>query len=833
MIKSTGELPTGVPQETLPPVCDNASPSPVSLRRRPELVLRDLNNGRYVVKNPRTGKYFNVGVQEFFLLGQLDGCHAEAAICTAFEQRFGEPLPVDDLREFLAMAESRGLLLPAGSAPGAGTQRDATADAGDDDRTIYSSRQSIFHYRISLFDPDRLFSWLAPHLRFVWTRTFFVLSATAIVAAAGLNWLNRSELISQLPDKIAWPIVLSMWSAVILVTLLHEFAHGLTCKHYGGEVHEVGFLLLFFTPCFFCNISDAWLFPEKSKRAWVSLAGSYFDLCLWAGASFAWRLTPLDTLPNYIAWVVLSVCSARIFFNFNPLMKLDGYYLLSDLLEAPNLSRRGAEYSMACLRWLLWGAPRPERPDRPVLVAVYGFASWLFAVSFLGGMFWGLLRFQGSNLGIFGVAISAFFFLLVVRGLFSGISAGEVTKMLLQRHGRVLRWAVVLAGLGSVLYFGQMNDYVGGNFTAYPPARAEVRAAEAGFLQDIQIEQGQDVTPTMTLARIMVPDMESNIAKKRAEVRECRAVLGKLEAGPRPEELKELREIVRRQVDWRDRGRENLVRSRQALTEDLNRLDQQIASATAEVEFAQVLFEHAEKLRAQGAMTGEQMLAEKKRLQNAQAAREQVLAQKRAKEAAGILDAEVEAARREKDLEDVRGKLALAEAGTRPEEIEAERARLARLEEELAYVERIRQRSEVRSPVAGTIVTPHMREKLGQYVEKGAVVCVVEDHQKLQIEVALNEEDLQSVTSGLQVQLKARSRPFDTYVARVNRVAPNVTPILNRSQGAVTVYCTVEGDVSDLLPGMTGYARVYRGRDSIGLVLARRILRYVRTEFWW
>src|SRR5206468_838326 len=104
-------------------------------------------------------------------------------------------------------------------------------------------------------------------------------------------------------------------------------------------------------------VSDTWLFREKSKRLLVTLAGGYFDLCVWAAAVFVWRLTPPDGLPNYLAWVVLSVCGARVFFNFNPLMKLDGYYLLSDWLEIPNLRQRSWGLVAARLRWALWGGP--------------------------------------------------------------------------------------------------------------------------------------------------------------------------------------------------------------------------------------------------------------------------------------------------------------------------------------------------------------------------------------------------------------------------------------------------------------------------------------------
>ena len=91
-----------------------------------------------------------------------------------------------------------------------------------------------------------------------------------------------------------------------------------------GEVHEVGFLLMFLMPCFYCNVSDAWLIREKWKRLWITLAGGYCDLCTWSLAVFVWRLTVPGSMPNHIAWVVVTVIGGRIIFNFNPLLKLDG-----------------------------------------------------------------------------------------------------------------------------------------------------------------------------------------------------------------------------------------------------------------------------------------------------------------------------------------------------------------------------------------------------------------------------------------------------------------------------------------------------------------------------
>src|SRR5262249_26467649 len=172
--------------------------------------------------------------------------------------------------------------------------------------------------------------------------------------AAALVWTNSQELVSSFAYAWRWETLLLVWLTLTVTTFCHEFAHGLTCKHHGGEVHEGGFLLMYFLPCFSCNVSDAWLFREKSRRLWVTLAGGYCDLCLWALAVFAWRLSAADSLANYLAWVALSVLGARVLFNFNPLLKLDGYYLLSDALEIPNLRQRSWDLVAGWVRRLLW-----------------------------------------------------------------------------------------------------------------------------------------------------------------------------------------------------------------------------------------------------------------------------------------------------------------------------------------------------------------------------------------------------------------------------------------------------------------------------------------------
>jgi hypothetical protein len=114
---------------------------------------------------------------------------------------------------------------------------------------------------------DRIVSWLAYRIPFFWTSGFVAIAACSMVAASVLLATNGATVTASFASSLRWETALWVWLTLFAVTMLHESAHGLTCKHFGGQVHEIGFLLMFFMPCFYCNVSDAWLFRERSDAS--------------------------------------------------------------------------------------------------------------------------------------------------------------------------------------------------------------------------------------------------------------------------------------------------------------------------------------------------------------------------------------------------------------------------------------------------------------------------------------------------------------------------------------------------------------------------------------
>jgi multidrug efflux pump subunit AcrA (membrane-fusion protein) len=794
-----------------------------------DVVLRQIGTDEYVVKQRRTGSYFRVGPVEHFLFGQLDGQATREDVRKAYEQQFSEPLSDGDLSEFLAMAGQQGLL--QGTAAAANS---ASAIDDDEDDEFGSTRgQSWLYFRVRLFDPSAILDAIEPRIAWVWTPAFLALAAIFVLSAAGMLWAQRADFVTSFRSAWRWETFCLIWVCILGATLLHEFAHGLTCRHFGGEVREIGALMIFGTPSMYCDITDAWMIPNRWQRMWITLAGSVCDLLVFATAAFVWRITMLDTLVNYVAWVLASVCGTRVFFNLNPLMRLDGYYLAVDWLQIPNLRQTANAYWKGHLRHWLWGANRPPPAKRGWVLLTYGGLYWSFAVLALDVLGIALLGFFHSQFGWWGLAVMSVLLMFVGKRVFKGLFTSEFMTMVTTRPQRTVVWLTGLALTLIALAVVPVDRLVSGQFEVRPGARLEVRSEIAGFVHTVHAAEGAAVRQGDVIATLQVPDLSSQIVRKEAEIRESEAQLRKLRMGPRPEEIAEQKHKVARAKAWRDLAERDLERARLAHEQELVRLDLEIKQFKTELEYEQVSLTNVERLYKLGAMAGEARRAEYKRLAQIEAQLGQANAERRARQVEGLREAEAELARRGKELADTEAALKLLEAGTRPEEIDAETARRTRLQEELEFLQDQQAKLEVRAPMDGVVATPRMLEKIGQLSDKGGLVCVVEDVRTLNVEISIAEESVAGIEPGQSIRLKARALPFDTFLATVDRIAPSASNVPGQHQNQVTVYCRVENADGKLKSGMTGFARIHRGRQSIAEYGVRQALTYLRTEFWW
>lgn len=802
---------------------------------RSDAVVQRLTDEDFVVKLPAEREYFSIGAGEAFLLQKFDGIATIDSLLEAFEKEFREEISSRDIDDFIEIAKSRKLLESFQSdveaKPALSVKR--SADEDDDDDYTPNQRQSLLFYRVRLYDPDRLFAWLEPNLRWVWTRAFVAVSSAAMCFALLILLSNWQDATVSFSEAMRWETVLLVWLAVTAATALHECAHGLTCKHFGGEVHDTGVMLLFFMPCLYCNVSDAWLIPQKSKRLLITAAGGYCDLCLWALAVFVWRVTVPDCLINYLAFVVMTVCGARGAINFNPLLRLDGYYLLSDWLGLPNLRKRSHEYLMAHLRSWLWGAGRPKAESRGRVLLWYGALAWTFAIGFLDIVFLRMLKYVSNEFGTLGVVSTSLLIVIAFKRVFRGFFKSEFTAMIKTRHKRTLAWLLGGAAIPAVLFIVPVKHYATGDFEVRPGDRHEIHAPVTGFISRILIEEGSRVKKGDPLVQLKSPDLETHISTKEAELRGVEANLAKLRLGPRPEQVTAARDKVERLRTWVKLGLQELERAREAYKQELQAIDQRIERTKTQWEFAKETYAESEKLFRLKALAGAQLKSEQVQLSVLATQIAEAEADRRVKEANGLRTIEAEISRREQELADAISQLDLLQAGTRPEEIDAEVARQEQLQEQLRFYNSQKEKLIVQSSVSGVVATPRMHEKIGQLATQGLPICVIENASTSRVEIAVGEDDVLGVSSGQPVILKARALPFDTFEATVEHIATAATLQVPKQRNVLVVHCELANQDGRLRSGMTGFGRIFRGHRTLGSVMLSKVMRYLRTEFWW
>src|SRR4029078_8452449 len=354
---------------TLPHIIVPSPARPLTQRMRPDLnARRHRYHGRtfWVVKEPVGLNYFRFHDEEFAILCMLDGRSSLDDIKEEVEtQLTPQKITFHDLLQFVGMLHRSGLVIS--EVTGQGHQ--LVKRRNDKKfRELMGKLSNVFALRFRGVDPERFLNWLYKYTWWYFTWTMMAIVLLTGLAALTLVAVNFEEFQRKLPafhqffGAKNW-FYLGITMAVVRV--LHEFGHGLSCKHFGGECHELGAMMLVFTPALYCNVSDSWMLPNKWHRAAIGAAGMYVELFLASCATFLWWYS-LPGLLNSICLSVMFICSvSTVVFNGHPLLRFDGYYILMDILEIPNLRQKATEITKRFFVWLCLGIEQPENPFLP------------------------------------------------------------------------------------------------------------------------------------------------------------------------------------------------------------------------------------------------------------------------------------------------------------------------------------------------------------------------------------------------------------------------------------------------------------------------------------
>lgn len=377
---------------------------------RPDLVVqRQTWQGRdyWLIKDPLTLKYFRFEQEEFAILESLDGIASSEEVRERFEQRFApQRINATELQTLLANLHRSHLVI----ADAAGQGDQLLARHHERARKAWlGTLGNLLAIRFRGVDPDRLLTWLAG-CGWLFSVPAALCAAALVLSALALLAAEFDVFRARLPGFQAFFAVRNwlLLAVTLAVTkVLHEFGHGLACKRFGGECHEMGVMLLVGTPCLYCNVTDAWMIPSKWRRAAIGAAGMYVELILAAICTFVWWFSQ-PGLVNHLCLNVMFVSSvSTLLFNGNPLMRFDGYYILSDLLEIPNLRQKATAVIQRKLGSWILGLGESRDPFLPVrgrwLFALYAVASSIYGWLVSFSIFWFLYRvLQPYGLAIVG-----------------------------------------------------------------------------------------------------------------------------------------------------------------------------------------------------------------------------------------------------------------------------------------------------------------------------------------------------------------------------------------------------------------------------------------------
>ncbi|MBF0626236.1 MAG: HlyD family efflux transporter periplasmic adaptor subunit [Magnetococcales bacterium] len=479
----------------------------------------------YILKDPDEGAYYRFDAAQHLMLTLFDGKRTPEELVERFNATSAEfEFDLEAVQDLIDSARENKLLKRNRKEENAALVEKLKAERKG---RFLQAKGSLLMVRFHLVDPNQAFERIIHRIRWIWTpagvKASFVLIGIAVLAALsqGTRFIDDFERVFHFQTEGGMNFF-KIWLVALGAIAFHELAHGLTCKNYGGDVNDMGFLLLAFQPCLYCNVNDAWMFENNRHKIYTALSGVWIELVLSAFAVFVWLMTDVDNPVGRTAFVLITISTASsLFLNLNPLMKYDGYYILSDLLQVPNLRQNAIDWFSHILKTRVLRiedeAPlHPTRRERRTYLLYGGLTVGYLTLmmSTLGFMVYGMVADSYGTLGIvlfltlalklarmmtgtWGKTMkewsAALMFGSQRRKIITGLAALPILALLVFWHPRV-----------SIVTEGQVDAEL-----------LKVHAPESGFLDQVGYRPDRTLTggPGALLARLRSPELELELVR--------------------------------------------------------------------------------------------------------------------------------------------------------------------------------------------------------------------------------------------------------------------------------------------------------------------------------
>ena len=487
----------------------------------------------YVVRDPAGNQYHRLSSAAYRFVGLLDGSRTVGEAWDLVGGQLADDAPTQpEVIQILSQLHAANLL-DANITPDAGVLLRRHKQMQK--RQLQGRLMNVLFPRIPLWDPDRFLKTWMPVMRvFISKFGMLLWLVTVISAIAALvpHWQELKVAAAHAIDfKSNAANYIWLFFTFCGIKLIHELGHGFTCRRFGGEVHELGIMFLVFVPAPYVDASSAWALPNKWRRILVGAGGMIFELFVASILAFIWINTRNGNYPMvaqicYNAMLIASV--STVIFNANPLLRYDGYYILSDLLEIPNLQQKAKDYALGLIKRHVFGVknPLPLPPvGQRIWLFFYAIASSIYRV-IVGVTIILVVTNQVPVLGVLMALGGVVTWLVVPVGkiLYYLLLDPELHRKRFRAGAFVGAVAAAIVVLVGIIKFPAHFDATG---MAEEDAdqKAILNASQAGFVTDVLVKPGQLVSKGAPLLKLRDDQLVANLKGKQAELAETEATL--------------------------------------------------------------------------------------------------------------------------------------------------------------------------------------------------------------------------------------------------------------------------------------------------------------------
>jgi putative peptide zinc metalloprotease protein len=473
----------------------------------------------YVLQDHQSGLFFRISPSANLMLCLMDGRRTMQQIWDIAAKRLGAERPSqDDAAQLLIKLHRADLLHGAALPDMAEIERRAERH---ERRSLLLWLRSPLAMRFPVLDPDRFLERTLPFVRPLFSVAGFILWLALVSFGAFLAAMHWAELTDNVSDKVfAAQNIILLALIYPIIKAFHEFGHAYATKAGGGEVHELGLMMLVFLPVPYVDASASSAFRAPWRRALVGAAGIMVELALAALAMIAWQ----DLAPGLLraaAFNIMLIGSvSTLIFNGNPLLRFDGYYVLADVAQIPNLDTRSKRYLTYLMQRYALGLPNVESPvqgrgERGWFV-IYGIASFLYRVTVMVG----IALFVASQFAVIGLVLALWTVAqMLVLPLLRAARYLTSSPQLKGRRERALGVAGAGFAVASLLLFALPLHYATvAEGVVWVPDEAILRSGAEGFVQRLLVEPGAEVAARQPLIALEDPVAAAQVEVRRAEL---------------------------------------------------------------------------------------------------------------------------------------------------------------------------------------------------------------------------------------------------------------------------------------------------------------------------